>query len=225
MEGFYSGHARHLVSVDCIIFGFDEGKLKLLLGQRKMDPGRGEWSLYGGFVEEDEDVHTAAERVLFSLTGLEGISMFQLHAFGMQGRDPGARVISVAYYALIKVNDYYAVSLRDQGQEWVGVNNLPRLYADHNEMVSRALEELRLHAWTQPVCFDLLPEEFTLTQLQTVFEAVLDKPLDKRNFRKRMEASGMICPTGRIDKKTSRRGAALYQFDRTKFEETLKHQR
>ena len=132
---FYSQHAKVWVSVDCIIFGFDEGKLKVLIGRRQMDPGRGEWSLYGGFVAADESIDDAAARTLSELTGLRKLYMRQVGAFGTVDRDPGERVISIAYYALINVKDYDERLRKEHSVEWMNVNELPKLYSDHNEMV------------------------------------------------------------------------------------------
>ena len=132
MTTFYGEHSKVWVSVDCIIFGFDEGKLRILIGKRQMDPGRGEWSLYGGFVRSDESLDDAANRVLYDLTGLRNLYMRQVGAFGSVDRDPGERVISIAYYALINVNDYEDRLRKEHGVEWVNIDDIPRLYSDHN---------------------------------------------------------------------------------------------
>ena len=165
MTTYYSEHTKAYVAVDCIIFGFDENRLKLLIGKRNMDPGRGEWSLYGGFVEKDESLDDAANRVLLELTGLKEIYMKQVGAFGAIERDPGERVISVAYCALINVNDYNEELRRQHGVEWVSTDELPQLYSDHNDMVKKAITLLRRRISTEPLSFNLLPDLFTLTQL------------------------------------------------------------
>ncbi|MGI6223549.1 MAG: NrtR DNA-binding winged helix domain-containing protein [Prevotella sp.] len=219
MTDFYKGHTKLFVSVDCIVFGFEENKLKLLIGKRKMDPGRGEWSLYGGFVRLDENLNDAAKRVLYELTGLKHLYMKQIGAFGAVNRDPGERVVSVAYCALINVLDYDCALLEKYGAEWVDINKLPHLYSDHNEMVKSAISQLRLHISTEPLSFNLLPELFTLTQLQKVYEAILGHELDKRNFRKRIKTIDFIERTDAIDKKTSKRGAALYKFNQNIYQE------
>lgn len=214
MTGFYGEHSKVLVSVDCIVFGFEGDKLKLLIGRRQMDPGRGEWSLYGGFVGAKESLEDAANRVLLELTGLKKLYMRQVGAFGAIDRDPGERVISVAYCALINVNDYDD-SLRIQhGLEWVNLEDMPKLYSDHNEMVGKAIGMLRRRINTEPLSFNLLPDLFTLTQLQKVYEAVLGEEIDKRNFRKRIKQIDFIEKTELIDKLTSKRGAALYRFNK-----------
>jgi ADP-ribose pyrophosphatase YjhB (NUDIX family) len=217
MTGFYGEHSKVFVSVDCIVFGFDNDKLKLLIGRRQMDPGRGEWSLYGGFVREDESLVEAANRVLFSLTGLENLYMKQVGAFGAIDRDPGERVITVAYCALINVNDYDDRLRVEHGVEWVSIDELPKLYSDHNEMVRKAVTLLRRRISTEPLSFNLLPELFTLTQLQHVYEAILGEQIDKRNFRKRIKAIDFIEKTEYIDKLTSKRGASLYRFNKETF--------
>jgi len=211
---YYSEHSKVWVSVDCIIFGFENNKLKLLVGKRKMDPGRGEWSLYGGFVKADESLDEAAERVLHDLTGMKKVYMRQVGAFGAIDRDPGERVISVAYCALINVADYSKRLLKQYGLQWVFLDELPKLYSDHNEMVRKAIMLLRRRINTEPLSFSLLPKLFTLTQLQRVYEAVLGEEIDKRNFRKRIKQIDFIESTGLIDKVTSKRGAALYRFNK-----------
>ena len=213
MTDYYIEHPKIFVSVDCIVFGFEENNLKLLIGKRKMDPGRGEWSLYGGFVRQNESLTDAAKRVLYELTGLNDRYMQQVGAFGDVNRDPGERVISVAYCALINVQDYDDRLLDKYGVEWVEMNHLPKLYSDHNQMVDSAVKLLRLHVSSKPLSFNLLPELFTLTQLQKVYEGILGQEIDKRNFRKRVKMMDFIEKTDAIDKVTSKRGAALYRFN------------
>ena len=219
MTEFYSGVQKAFVSVDIIVFGFEDNKLKLLIGKRQMDPGRGEWSLYGGFVGAMESVDEAANRVLFELTGLKNLYMKQVHTFGAIDRDPGERVISVAYCALINVKDYDINLLKEHGVQWVELNKMPLLYSDHNAMVKRAITLLRRRINTEPLSFNLLPDLFTLTQLQHVYEAVLGEEIDKRNFRKRIKSIDFIEKTELIDKLTSKRGAALYRFNKRLYAE------
>ncbi len=216
---YYSEHSKVWVSVDCIIFGFDENKLKVLIGRRQMDPGRGEWSLYGGFVAADESLDSAAERTLTELTGMNHVFMRQVGAFGNVDRDPGERVISVAYYALIDVKDYSEKLRREYGLEWVNINELPRLYSDHNEMVMKAWQLMKQKMRTEPIGFRLLPQLFTLTQLQRLYEAVGCEEIDKRNFRKRIKEMDFIEKTELIDKLSSKRGAYLYRFNNKAFRE------
>mgnify|MGYP002621306484 FL=1 len=214
MTTFYSEFQKVLLSVDCIIFGFTDNKLKILIGKRNMEPYRGEWSLYGGFVRSDESVDDAAHRVLFELTGLRTLYMRQVGAFGSVDRDPGERVVSVAYYVFINVADYDDRLRKEYHLEWVSLDEVPQLYSDHNQMVQQALKQMRLKMSTEPVAFRLLPNLFTLTQLQKLYEAVKGEELDKRNFRKRIKEMNFIEKTELIDKTGSKRGAALYRFNK-----------
>jgi len=216
---YYKQYPKVWVSVDCIIFGFDENKLKVLIGRRKMEPGRGEWSLYGGFVSGDESIDEAASRTLQELTGLENLFMRQVGAFGRVDRDPGERVISIAYYALINVKDYSETQRKKHGVEWVNANELPQLYSDHNEMVAKAWRMMKMKMRTEPIGFQLLPKLFTLTQLQRLYEAVSGEEIDKRNFRKRIKDMDFIEKTEKIDKKSSKRGAYLYRFNNKVYKE------
>ena len=219
MTTYYSEFQKVLLSVDCIIFGFDNNKLKILIGKRNMDPGRGEWSLYGGFVRSDENLDQAANRTLRELTGLRNVFMRQVGAFGNLDRDPGERVVSVAYYALINVKDYSERQRKQHGVEWVNIEDIPQMYSDHNRMIVKARKLMKQKMKTDPVGFELLPDLFTLTQLQRLYEAVNGEELDKRNFRKRIKEMDFIEKTDLIDKKTSKRGASLYRFNKKAFTE------
>ena len=219
MTQFYSEHSKVWLSVDCIIFGFDDGKLKVLIGKRQMDPGRGEWSLYGGFVCSDESVDEAASRTLYELTGLRNVFMRQVGAFGKVDRDPGERVVSIAYYALINVKDYEDELLQEHGLQWVNYDDIPQLYSDHNEMIQKARKMMQQKLAHEPVGFRLLPNLFTLTQLQKLYEAVNGSELDKRNFRKRIKEMDYIEKTELIDKTSSKRGAYLYRFNKRVYNE------
>jgi ADP-ribose pyrophosphatase YjhB (NUDIX family) len=219
MTKYYIEHQKILVSVDCIIFGFDQNKLKILIGHRAMDPGKGEWSLYGGFVRNDESINEAADRTLFELTGMHDVYMRQVGAFGNLDRDPGARVVSIAYYALINVKDYSAKMMKEHGVEWVNIDELPPMFSDHQEMIRKARKLMQSKIKTEPVGFKLLPKLFTLTQLQRLYEAVNGEEIDKRNFRKRIKEMEFIEKTELIDKLTSKRGAFLYRFNKKAYEE------
>lgn len=219
MRQYYSEHSKFYVSVDCIVFGFEGSQLEVLIGRRQMDPGRGEWSLYGGFLGEKESLNDAAHRTLLELTGLDEMYMRQVGAFGEVDRDPGDRVVSVAYCALINVKDYDD-SLRERyGLEWVTLDKLPEMYSDHRLMIHNAVMQLRRRIYNRPLSFNLLPEMFTLTQLQHVFEAVMGEPIDKRNFRKRIKQTDLVQQTDIIDHTTSRSGAMLYRFNKEKYQE------
>lgn len=214
MTEYYKQHNKFYVSVDCIVFGFDRFQLEVLIGKRKMDPGRGLWSLYGGFVNSNENIDETAHRVLFELTGLDHLYMKQAGTYGAIDRDPGERVISVAYCALINVKDYDDERRQQYGLEWVPFTKLPQMYSDHNKMVGNAVNMLRQRIKTEPLSFNLLPDLFTLTQLQHVYEAILGHEIDKRNFRKRIKQVDVIEKTEHIDKTSSKRGAALYRFNK-----------
>ncbi len=220
MTGFYKEYSRFFVSVDCIVFGFDGFKLEVLIGKRKLDPGRGQWSLYGGFVNSNENIAEAAYRVLYELTGIDHIYMKQAGTYGAIDRDPGERVISVAYCALINVKDYDDKRRQQYGLEWVPLEKIPQLYSDHNKMVENAVKMLRQRIKTEPLSFNLLPNLFTLTQLQHVYEAILGHEIDKRNFRKRIKQINVIEKTEQIDKLSSKRGAALYRFNKQAYNDT-----
>lgn len=213
MENFYNEHDKLFVAVDCIVFGFDEGELRVLMGKRKMNPGRGEWSLYGGFVGENESVDNAAKRVLYGLTGLKDLYMKQVGAFGDVGRDPGNRVVSIAYYSMINVADYDQAQQQEHDVAWVNIEQLPEMFSDHRKMVLKARRMMQEKISHEPIGFNLLPELFTLSQLQKVYEAVNGEEVDKRNFRKRIKQIDVIEKTEHIDKLTSKRGAALYRFN------------
>ncbi len=222
MTNYYAEADKMLVAVDSIILGFSEDKLKILIGRRNFDPGKGVWSLYGGFVGRDEDLDDAARRVLYNLTGIKDIYMQQVGTFGKIHRDPGDRVVSVVYCALINVKDYDTSLLKKYNLEWVYLTEMPHLFSDHDEMVALAMEQLRSRVSTEPISFSLLPELFTLTQLQHVYEALLGTPIDKRNFRKRIKMMDFVEKTNLIDKVTSKRGAALYRFNKKIFDSVTK---
>ena len=219
MTKYYLEHQKILVSVDCIIFGFEENKLKVLLGRRPIDPGKGAWSLYGGFVRNEESVDDAADRVLYELTGLRNVYMRQVGAFGSVNRDPGARVVSVSYYALINVKDYDQKMLKEHDVEWVNIEELPEMFSDHKQMILKARKLMQQKIRTEPISFQLLPGLFTLTQLQRLYEAVNGEEVDKRNFRKRIKEMDFIEKTELIDKTGSKRGAYLYRFNKNAFNE------
>jgi hypothetical protein len=184
-----------------------------------MDPGRGEWSLYGGFVRNDESIDEAADRTLYELTGMKNVYMRQVGAFGIFDRDPGERVVSIAYYALINVNDYDEKLMKKHDVEWVNIEELPKMYSDHEDMISRARKLMQNKIKTHPISFQLLPDLFTLTQLQRLYETVIGEEVDKRNFRKRIKDMDFIEKTDLIDKYSSKRGAFLYRFNKKAYDE------
>lgn len=209
---YYQGNSQFYVSVDCIIFGLNEGALKLLLIKRDFEPCKGEWSLMGGFVNDDESVDNAARRVLKKLTGLEGVYMHQIGTFGDIARDPGERVVSVAYSAMLNFPEIDHESLRQYNASWVDFDNIPKLCLDHTEMVNKAITKIKSKFKSEPVAFQLLPDRFTLTQLQQLYETVWGEKVDKRNFRRRALENKCIRDSGMLDKENSRRGARLYEY-------------
>jgi len=215
---FYQSFTQHLVAVDSIIFGFSENQLKLLLTRRELEHHSGQWSLMGGFVDESESVDDAARRILTELTGLKDIYLEQLYTYGEIHRDDGARVISVAYYALINMDAYDEKSGNRYQAKWFAMNEIPQLVFDHNVMVQKALRRLRRKTIIQPIGFELLPEKFTLTQLQSLYEAIHGQELDKRNFRKKILSMNVLQKLEEKDKNSSRRGAFLYRFDKQKYD-------
>lgn len=213
MSNYYISNPKFYVAIDCIIFGFSEGELSLLLLKRNFEPAMGEWSLMGGFVQKGESTDDAAKRVLAELTGLDNVYMEQVGAFGAIDRDPGERVVSIAYNALININEYDRELVHQHNAFWVNINELPQLVFDHPQMVEQARKLMQQKASTEPIGFNLLPKLFTLSQLQSLYEAIYGEPLDKRNFRKRVAEMDYIEKTDKIDKTGSKRGAALYQFN------------
>lgn len=208
----YHAHPQFYVSVDCIIFGFKDNRLQVLIHQRPYEPGLGELSLIGGFVQTNESVDAAAKRILKEFTGLDRVYMQQLAAFGEVERDPGERVISIVYYALINVDNYDTHLSDIHNAKWVDVDHLPTLCFDHNDMVQKARRVIGESIKSEPIGGNLLPRYFTLSLLQTLYESILGTSIDKRNFRRSISEKDYIQATNMIDKGSSRRGATLYQF-------------
>lgn len=218
---FYRDNEKFYVSVDCIIFGFQDGELKLLLTKRNFNPCKGEWSLMGGFLQKDESIDHAAARVLWNLTGLEDVFLEQISVFGDINRDPGERVLSVAHYALINVEDYDRELVQKHNAYWRNINDLPKMIFDHDAMVKAALRRLRRKASSEPIGFNLLPEKFTVPQLQTLYEAIYGNDIDKRNFRKKIQTMYFLEKSEEKDKSNSKRGAFLYTFNKELYEKAV----
>lgn len=213
----YSGQSRMLVAVDCIIFGFDGEKLKLLLIKRGFEPQKNKWSLMGGFVQPGEGLEAAAARILNKLTGLEGVYMEQLFAFGEPERDPVERTISVTYFALIDINQYVQQLTDEFKAEWVDLDSLPDMIFDHEAMVNMAKEKLRYKAAIHPILFELLPGKFTVPQLQLLYEGVYDVTFDKRNFSRKILSTGLLIKQKDKERLSSKRGAFYYKLDKRKY--------
>ena len=218
----YQRYTPHLAAVDCIIFGFADAELKLLIIKRTFEPCQGLWSLMGGFVGPGESVDEAAYRVLNDLTGLKDLYMTQLYTHGEIERDPGARVISTSYYALIKILDIDPDHVMISNACWCPIHDLPELIFDHGKMVEMALQSLRDEAHRKPIGFELLPRKFTIPQLQQLYEAIYQVPFDKRNFRKQILKMNLLDRLDEKDKGNSRKGAWLYSFNENKYKELLR---
>lgn len=225
MTNIYSKYPKHFVAVDCIIFGYDiiEKELKLLLIKRSFEPAKGKWSLTGGFVQEGESLDDAACRILCTLTGLSDLYMEQLYTYGDVNRDPGARVVSTAYYALIGIHELDNDKQEKNGAHWRPISNLPDLIFDHRRMVDRALAELVESIKIHPVGFELLPEKFTLVQLQGLYEAIYRRKIDKRNFRKKILSMNLLDKQEDKERETSRKGAYYYRFNENKYKELTRN--
>jgi 8-oxo-dGTP diphosphatase len=216
-------YPRPALTVDCVVCGFDGGGLQVLLIRRALEPFLGAWALPGGFVDMDEDLDQAARRELQEETHLSQVYLEQLFTFGTPGRDPRGRVVSVAYYALVRPDQHPATGDSDASEAaWHSVDQLPPLAFDHTQIIVKALERLRGKIRYQPVGFELLPKHFTLTQLQSLYEAILGRTIDKRNFRKKLLAFDLLIP---LDKFTSgaHRPARLYRFDHRKYDTLVRH--
>jgi ADP-ribose pyrophosphatase YjhB (NUDIX family) len=209
----YQKQARMLAAVDCIIFGFDGQSIKLLLIQRAFEPERGKWSLMGGFVQGNESADEAANRILKSLTGIEGVYLEQLHTFSDPGRDPIERTMSIAYFALIDIHEYEKQMTDEYHPEWFPLNKVPNLIFDHKDMVKMARERLRYKAALHPLLFELLPNKFTIPQLQAMYESVYDTEFDKRNFSRKVLSTKLLIKQEDKDKGSSKKGAYYYKLN------------
>src|SRR6201996_3967299 len=213
----YAKEHRFLQAVDCIVFGFDAGDLKILLIQRGFEPEKGKWSLMGGFVKGDESLDDASSRILTELTGLKGMYLEQLHTFGNPQRDPIERTVSTAYFALIDFQKYEKQISDDYHAEWFPIKDMPKLVFDHQQMVELAQRRIRYKAALHPILFELLPEKFTIPQLQSLYESVYKTAIDKRNFSKRILATSLLVKQDEKDKTGSKRGAFYYRLDNQRY--------
>lgn len=208
------------VSIDCVLFGFDGGELKILLIERNEDPFKDWWALPGNLVGETESLDQSASRILHELTGLSNIYMEQYYTFGEVDRHPQGRVITVAYYAMLRLGGDKALkplTSYAKKAQWVNVRELPKLAFDHQHIFDKGLEKIKRRIKHLPIAFELLPEKFTLTQVQNVYELILGKKLDKRNFRKKILSFGVLKELDEKQKGVSFRAATLYKFDKRKY--------
>lgn len=214
----YNHTSRILVALDCIVFGFDGEALKLLLVKRNFEPEQGKWSLMGGFLEQDEDLEVATNRILYDLTGLKDIYFEEIQTFGKVNRDPVERTLSVCFFALINIHAHDQDSAKSQNAFWINIENKPELIFDHNEMVNVALERLRYKAALHPIGFELLPEKFTIPQLQKLYEAIYQTPLDRRNFSRKILSTNLLIDTGEKNQQSATKKAILYSLDKEKYQ-------
>lgn len=216
-------YPRPALTVDCVVFGLDENDLKVLLIERALEPFVGQWALPGGFVQMNETLEEAAMRELRDETGLARVYLEQLYTYGTIDRDPRDRVVSVAYYALVKLGDHRVQAATDaRDAAWFAVTDLPTLTFDHESIVDDALERLKGKVRYQPIGFELLPRKFTLSQLQRMYEIILERQLDKRNFRKRISAMDVLEELDEVEQDVAHRAARLYRFDERKYKRLVK---
>lgn len=206
---------RPALTVDCVVFGYAAGTLEILLIRRNLAPYQGCWALPGGFFDtKDDTIDAAARRELLEETGIKNLYLEQLQTFGDRGRDPRERVVSVAYLALVKRSDHQPQAGDDAAEaRWTPRDALPPLAFDHDQIITTALERLRGKIRWQPIGFELLPREFTLQAIQHLYEAILGRPLDKRNFRKKLLSFGILTSLEKFSKEQSKRPARLYRFN------------
>lgn len=210
---------RPALTVDCVVFGLDVDDLKVLLIQRRLAPHQHQWALPGGFVRVDETLDAAARRELAEESGITDVYLEQLYTFGDLDRDPRERVVTVAYYALAKLSDHRIRAATDaENVAWFAMDDLPALAFDHASIIDKAAERLRGKVRYAPIGFELLPPRFTLTQLQRLYELVLMRPLDKRNFRKKILSMDLLIETDEVEQGVRHRAARLYKFDKKKYE-------
>ena len=211
-------YERPGLTVDCVVFGLDEEDLKIILIQRDRAPYKGKWALPGGFVQIDETLEEAAKRELKEETGIQNVFLEQLYTFGDLKRDPRDRIVSVAYYALVNLRDHEIKATTDaRNAAWFSIDDIPSLPFDHNRIVEVALKRLRGKVRYEPIGFELLPEKFTLTQLQGMYEKILEQAIDKRNFRKKILGMGLLEETDEVQMDVAHRAARLYRFEEEKY--------
>ncbi len=213
MVEFYKGHPKYLLAVDCVVFGYEEDELKLLLYPRGFEPVKGKWSLMGGFVQEQESCEEAAARVLLETTGLENIFLDQVSTFSDPRRETSVRVISVAYYSLIRIHQHDLDLVSSHGASWWPLTRLPELIFDHAEMIRKALVRLQQKAGYSLVGSELLPEKFTLLQLRKLYESIYQREFDAGNFRKKILSLDLLNKTTEKNYTESRKGAFYYTID------------
>ena len=217
----YSNHPKYFVAVDCVIFGYRNEELYLLLYPRSFEPSRGSWSLMGGFVQNNESSDDAAQRVLKQTTGLKDIFMEQVETFAQPNRESETRVISIAYYALSRMDQYDEKCVREHGAHWWPITNLPELIFDHEKMTGKALIKLQQKSGYSLVGKELLPEKFTLMQLRKLYEAIFQREFDAANFRKKILSLNILQKLNTKNYSESKKGAFYYKCQNSESEKTL----
>lgn len=211
---------RPALTTDCIVFGLDEDDIKVLLIKRGLAPFKGKWALPGGFLRPKESPADCARRELEEETGLKNIYLEQLYTFGNPKRDPREHVVTIAYFALVNLIEHPPTADTDAADAaWFPFDEVPKLAFDHAEILATARARLTAKMRYTPAAFELLPKKFTLPELQNLFERILDTPLDKRNFRKKILKLGILTETDEVQQDAARRAARLYQFDRSAYDE------
>ena len=202
------------LSIDCVVFGFEKQKLEILLIKRKREPQKGHWALPGGFILKNESLDESAVRILDETSNVKNIYLEQVHTFGKVDRYPLRRVITIGYFALINPDTHFLKPGIDTTDvKWFDINELPELVFDHTTIFNFALSQLRQRVRYKPIGFELLPEKFTLTQLQILYEAILGFQMDKRNFRKKILGLKMLEQLDEFQTGVAHRAARLYKFN------------
>ncbi len=221
INGFHRSEMPLLNSVDCVVFGFRKNVLHVLLVKFPYEPYQGHWSLIGGFVLPHVDLDISARITVEKMTGIENVYMEQVHTFGEINRVPSERVITTCYYSLINVEPTLPVLTKAHEATWFSINDLPGLVYDHQAMFDAALRKLREKVGQQPIGLELLPEKFTMYQLLKLYESILAKEMDKRNFYKKLMKMNLLEKLAEKDTENSKRGAFYYKFDLEKYQDLV----
>jgi len=216
-------YERPSVTVDCVVFGLDEKELRIMLIKRAAEPFMNKWALPGGFIHMDENLEYAAKRELKEETGIDKVFLEQLYTFGDVNRDPRGRVVTVAYYALVNLSEHKITASTDAAKAaWFSIDDMPDLAFDHGKIIEMAVRRLTNKVRYEPIGFELLPKKFTLTQLQSLYEIILEQKLDKRNFRKRILSMDLLVPLDEVEEDVAHRAAKLYKFDENRYNQLKK---